>query len=72
MHWLSQKRSPFWQKNLATNIALGFLGLYMLASTFFVGFFINKVLLEEGEIIRDIKTSKETLRELEKYFAVTV
>jgi ABC-2 type transport system ATP-binding protein len=30
------------------------------------------VLLEEGEVIRDIKTSRETLVELEKYFAVNV
>ena len=38
LHWLSKKRSPFWAKNLVTNIALGFMGLYMLAFAFKIVF----------------------------------
>jgi len=30
------------------------------------------VLLEKGELIRDIKTSKETLKELEEYFKTRI
>jgi len=44
--WKEWKRSSFWQKNLATNIILGFLMLIMLLYLLLIGIFISEILKE--------------------------
>ncbi len=44
--WKEMTRSPFWQKNVALNILLGFFLLIMLLYLLVLGLFIDKILLE--------------------------
>ncbi len=44
--WKEMTRSPFWQKNIALNILLGFLVFIMLLYLLALGLFIDKILIE--------------------------
>ncbi len=44
--WKEMTRSPFWQKNIALNILLGFLLLIMFLYLLALGLFIDKILTE--------------------------
>ncbi len=44
--WKEMTRSPFWQKNIALNILLGFFVFIMLLYLLALGLFIDKILIE--------------------------